>query len=130
MQLVNTTLLLLLQTQKWCRDCRIHGLWPQTACYCPSEPYKGITDTTLRNSLLEAWSAPCEGSSSDTLWSHEWTKHGSCSGLPIDTYFQRGLDLFSRHRDALCREGHLCFTLDGQVMPCGPAPVPESCKGT
>ena len=34
------------------------------------------------------------GPSSFSFWEHEWTKHGSCSGLDLNTYFNTTVQLF------------------------------------
>lgn len=96
-------------------------------CYCPSEPYHTITNQTLRDLLLDMWSAPCENQEPDDLWRHEWVKHGSCSGMDQETYFERGIKLFEENRDVVCLDGHLCFTPDGIKAACGSAPIPDSC---
>lgn len=32
----------------------------------------------------------------DQFWEHEWTKHGTCSGLTQLQYFQNGIDLIQK----------------------------------
>jgi ribonuclease T2 len=61
----------------------VHGLWPQfehgfpEACQVPSPRlYRGIV-----NSMLDLMPAPA-------LIYHEWDRHGTCSGLSADAYFE------------------------------------------
>lgn len=60
----------------------LHGLWPEfegqgypTACR--TEPLS----ETVRRRYVELYPSP-------TLIDHEWSKHGTCSGLDPDAYFQ------------------------------------------
>lgn len=127
-EMIRLALILMLQVQKWCGRCNIHGLWPQDACYCSAPPFHPITNETLRDLMLKTWSVPCEEEPPETLWQHEWIKHGSCSGLNQEEYFAFTTELFLHHTDLLCGSpsGHACFNLDGQPVACQ-GPEPESC---
>lgn len=57
----------------------VHGLWPefnsgQWPANCSDQP--GLTDPSEVSDLLSA-----------SMVSHEWSKHGTCSGLTPDAYF-------------------------------------------
>jgi ribonuclease T2 len=58
----------------------LHGLWPQYASGYPESCSHTPLSSTVRNSMLDIMP-------SATLVEHEWTKHGTCSGLPPDEYF-------------------------------------------
>lgn len=42
-------------------------------------------------------SLACPSSDSHTFWKHEWTKHGTCSGLGQHGYFEAAIDLYIKH---------------------------------
>jgi ribonuclease T2 len=69
----------------------VHGFWPQYdngrwPQFCSQAP-------GLRNpaSMLDIMPSP-------SLIRHEWEKHGTCSGLPADGYFQLTRQAFSKIR--------------------------------
>lgn len=66
----------------------VHGLWPQYEDgwpeYC-SRVTAPPEDTVSRMESVMP---------SRALVIHEWRKHGSCSGLPADRYFQKTFDLY------------------------------------
>jgi ribonuclease T2 len=67
----------------------VHGLWPQNARGYPSEcstTYR--VDAAVVDSMLDIMP-------SDDLIRHEWSKHGTCSGLDPETYFGRVRSAFS-----------------------------------
>merc|ERR1711879_566449 len=56
----------------------------------------------LEDDLEVYWkSDPQYGKTNDWFWSHEWKKHGTCSGLDQHDYFQVGLALREKY-------AHLC----------------------
>jgi ribonuclease T2 len=64
----------------------VHGLWPQLASgpnpqYCASAPAVKLED------VEPARVGPLRMPDSPSLWSHEWSKHGICSGLTSPQYF-------------------------------------------
>jgi hypothetical protein len=42
-------------------------------------------------------SLACPSSDSHSFWKHEWTKHGTCSGLGQHGYFQSAVDLYGKY---------------------------------
>ena len=115
-----------LAVQKWCSDdYMIHGLWPQIdethyPVYCDDVTYVEPTGDLLAN--MSTYWRGCD----DTLWSHEWEKHGSCIENVTETeFFETTLDLFLSNRalveacdDAAddCIIG--CFDLDLSPIDC------------
>lgn len=60
----------------------VHGLWPQNEKGYPEDcGLAKLTDAQVR-SMLDLMP-------SKTLVDHEWSKHGTCSGLSADDYFAR-----------------------------------------
>jgi len=116
-----------LAVQKWCStDYMIHGLWPQinsTAYpeYCTNVSYSKPIGTLLTN--MNTYWRGCD----DTLWAHEWEKHGSCvqvqNNMDEDMFFNTTLSLFLENKDLLknCTEDDCilgCFDLDFNLVPC------------
>jgi ribonuclease T2 len=66
----------------------LHGLWPQFAAGYPESCSPTSLSSTVRNSMLDIMP-------SATLVEHEWAKHGTCSGLPPDEYFERARTAFT-----------------------------------
>ena len=92
----------------WSSQLTIHGMWPQFnngswPSYCSNEPFdSSIIYNDLDSEIFyEYWpnvryEIPQEGVASKkeyedyaSFWEHEWTKHGTCSGLDQETYFTK-----------------------------------------
>ena len=116
-----------LAAQKWCStDYMIHGLWPQinsTAYpeYCIEVSYSEPTGPLLTD--MNTYWHECD----DTLWEHEWEKHGSCMQEQIniteDDFFNTALSLFLNNSKLLdkCQEQDCilgCFDLDYNLIEC------------
>ena len=74
----------------------LHGLWPQWAESCSHEKfdYRQIQD--LADELKEYWPS-CQGSAQD-FWEHEWSKHGTCSGMSQHDFFSTAITLCKKYR--------------------------------
>ena len=116
-----------LAVQKWCSNqYMIHGLWPQyneTSYpeYCTKVNYT-VPHGNLLISMNKYWLG-CD----NTLWEHEWTKHGSCMFLQnnIDEYsfFNTTIDLFLKHKKLTnkCQYDNCilaCFDLNYNIINC------------
>ena len=57
-------------------------------------------------------SLACPSSDSHSFWRHEWTKHGTCSGLGQHGYFESAIDLYGKYdiTAALADHGKMIFT--------------------
>lgn len=86
----------------WKSNFTIHGLWPQyvTSGYpssCTTEPYNStIVDEVGLDTMIERWpdvKYDVNNPEYDSFWEHEWTKHGTCSGLSQYEYFTATLGL-------------------------------------
>lgn len=88
----------------WKAHWTIHGLWPQFSdgSY-PSTCSNQQVDSTVFQSLssdLDAYWPNVKSSDDDddsnnyqhySFWQHEWSKHGTCSGMSPSEYFQTAL---------------------------------------
>ena len=86
-----------LQNVQGCTDgWTLHGLWPQWAESCSHEKfdYRQIQD--LADELKEYWPS-CQGSAQD-FWEHEWSKHGTCSGMSQHDFFSTAINLCMKYR--------------------------------
>lgn len=84
----------------WRSSLTIHGIWPQSyngswPCTCSKENFNLQTLTDVGESLFDLY-WPNVKASRDShhytgFWEHEWSKHGTCSGLSQDNYFEMAL---------------------------------------
>ena len=88
----------------WETNLTIHGLWPQYAvsgypASCTTEPFDNTIPTQIGESkMIQYWpdvQYTLDSSSYNSFWAHEWTKHGTCSGLTQLQYFNAAIDLTS-----------------------------------
>jgi ribonuclease T2 len=105
----------------------IHGLWPQIdsenyPTYCEDVEYIEPTGELLQP--METYWQGCD----DSLWRHEWEKHGSCmkrqNNVTENEFFNITLELFNSYKylinekciieDDNCIMG--CFDLDFKLI--------------
>jgi ribonuclease T2 len=100
----------------------IHGLWPdpESSCTsCTTEPFSenNISDATLQD-MATYW-PNCLSGGNDKFWSHEWSKHGTCSGLSQEDFFSTAISLFNQYIN-LCPAGQtscqICFSPSLQLQ--------------
>lgn len=88
--------------ERWKGQLTIHGLWPNRndgtwPSTCSKERFDLSLLQHLSEDLAQNWpnikalSAAAPGHTA--FWEHEWTKHGTCSGLAQQDYFNTALDL-------------------------------------
>ena len=112
-----------LAVQKWCSsNYMIHGLWPQINSTAYPEYCKTVSYTNPTGELLTDMNAYWRGCD-DTLWEHEWEKHGSCTPMDEDTFYNTTLTLFLENNKLLdnCKEDDCilaCFDLDFNIITC------------
>ena len=96
-----------------------HYLEWQNGCKGPAFDMSLVED--LLGELDQLWPT-CSGSDNSTqFWGHEWSKHGTCSGLPEHGYFETALALATKYRSQCTSGGTcgVCFEKDLKtVMPC------------
>lgn len=118
-----------LSLQKWCtKDYQIHGLWPQYnssyyPTYCKNVTYHQPKGELL-NELNKYWNS-CD----NTLWEHEWKKHGSCiqyqNNISENDYFNNTVQLLIKNKNLInqCNQNSdncilSCFDLDYNNIDC------------
>ncbi len=70
----------------------LHGVWPQFEKGWPQDcqsPDKGFVPRPVANRMLDIMP-------SDKLVFHEYRKHGTCSGLGVDGYFDMARSLYNK----------------------------------
>ena len=88
----------------WGFHFTIHGLWPQYSSggyptFCTNEAYNSEVTTKIGSDMLKYW-PNIQYTFNDPLytsfWEHEWSKHGTCTGLTQEDYFQTTLSLYQK----------------------------------
>ena len=88
----------------------LHGLWPKfhngtwpSNCNNEEEALKASTIDQVGTERLDKYWPDLkskynnqDGDYSKSLWAHEWTKHGTCTGLSQDVYLSVTLDNYIR----------------------------------
>eukprot|EP00656_Telonema_subtile_P032743 TRINITY_DN35_c0_g1_i1.p1 TRINITY_DN35_c0_g1~~TRINITY_DN35_c0_g1_i1.p1 ORF type:complete len:165 (-),score=40.07 TRINITY_DN35_c0_g1_i1:282-776(-) len=91
----------------------LHGLWPQWGESCTKEAFDQSQLSDLMDQLNKDWPS-CQGSTT-SFWSHEWSKHGTCSGMTQHDYFAKALSLRSAHASECSGSSgscNVCFSKD------------------
>jgi ribonuclease T2 len=87
----------------WRGSLTIHGLWPEFKdgkypSTCSSEKFNPETVDDLGEDRFNTFwpnvKATDHSRSHYSFWEHEWTKHGTCTGLSQDEYFDTALTHF------------------------------------
>lgn len=87
----------------WKTHLTIHGLWPERRdgswpATCSKEPLDENVVHELQKDLDLYWPNIKDEERDDPhytdFWKHEWSKHGTCSGLDQKSYFQAALEHF------------------------------------
>eukprot|EP00940_MAST-03C_sp_MAST-3C-sp2_P003232 g3232.t1 len=97
----------------------LHGLWPE-AENCGGESFDESQVSDILSEMRKFWlSCPEYNNSDEDLWTHEWSKHGSCSGLSQHDYFSTGLALRAKYADECDGQTHSCdLACSGLNGPC------------
>ena len=94
------------------QDCStywtIHGLWPNWQMFCTAPAFNVSLLAPIEPVLDRFWKS-CFGHTNEWLWEHEWTKHGSCSGMDQLTYFSTAINLLGNYSSG-------CHLGDGKVL--------------
>ncbi len=86
----------------WNKDFTLHGLWPQYAAggypqSCTTEPFDPAVPNKVGFSDMTKYWPNAQKAETDptysSFWEHEWTKHGTCTGLVQYDYFQNTVNL-------------------------------------
>lgn len=103
----------LLALQHSCGFESIHGLWPDpeaTCTSCTSEVFSTakLSSTTLSD-MKKYWPT-CQSGTNEDFWSHEWSKHGTCTGMSQDAYFSKAISLYKSYNTKCSSNCYICFT--------------------
>jgi len=86
----------------------IHGLWPEWTNGCDGADFDISLLAPIKDQMDKIWlSCPEDGGDNEKFWSHEWQKHGTCTGMDQLSYFKKGLDLFQKNEQQ-CPDGSDC----------------------
>jgi ribonuclease T2 len=87
----------------WQYNFTMHGIWPQYTSqpgyptYCTKEPYDPTAPMKVGLPTMIKYWPDIKFSVNDKdygdFWHHEWSKHGTCTGLDQVTYFRSALGL-------------------------------------
>ena len=95
----------------------MHGLWadPENSCsFCTNEKFSenNLSEPTLKYMKMY-WPTCMIGGDNDHFWQHEWSKHGTCSGMSQEEFFSTAISLYKEYID-LCPKGsktcQICLT--------------------
>mmetsp|Transcript_2361 Transcript_2361/g.3519 ORF Transcript_2361/g.3519 Transcript_2361/m.3519 type:complete len:309 (+) Transcript_2361:116-1042(+) len=91
----------------WRSSLTLHGLWPQYddgnwPSTCTNEKFDPETVDDIGYERFETFwpnvkalaSTSASSNAHYSFWDHEWTKHGTCTGLTQDEYFDTALNHF------------------------------------
>ena len=79
------------------KNWTIHGLWPECTPktwpqFCQPKRYKEYNETLL----LETYPAIITVWPPESLWKHEWIKHGTCTNMTMLKYFGKAITLYDQ----------------------------------
>lgn len=86
----------------WGTNFVIHGLWPQYSSggypsTCTDEPFNDAVIENIGIDTMNHYWPNVKSELSDpdyfSFWQHEWTKHGTCTTLTQDVYFNSTINL-------------------------------------
>lgn len=104
----------LLALQHDCGFESIHGLWPDpenTCTNCPGEKFSTSKLSSSTLSDMKKYWPTCQSGSNESFWDHEWSKHGTCTGMSQDAYFSKAIALFKSYNSKCNNKTcNLCFT--------------------
>jgi len=114
-----------MQTCQGSSTFTLHGLWPEWANECSGTALDVNALSSIRSDLEKYWlSCPEFGSDNETFWSHEWEKHGTCSGMGQLEFFQKGLALRQQYVSK-CSGGSTCTVCFDKTLT-----TLETCPGS
>lgn len=76
----------------------IHGLWPENSDntwdqFCTKEKFDESKVARLMPELNKYWPNLEKGKNNESLWKHEWEKHGTCTKFNQHDYFAKTIQL-------------------------------------
>jgi len=88
-----------MQKCKYNNEFTIHGLWPEWDQYCHGENFDLHKIGDVQDRLSDEWPSCVGHHGNSWLWSHEWKRHGTCSGMEQHEFFRKALDLHNEYKD-------------------------------
>ena len=86
----------------------LHGLWPEWQNECEGPDFDENVLKDIHDEMEKKWpSCPEYGESEQEFWSHEWKKHGTCSGMGQLEYFKKALQMRDEYMNKCSKEGNL-----------------------
>lgn len=89
----------------WYKHFTIHGLWPQYSAggfpsSCTTEPFDPNIPNMIGWDTMTTYWPDVKYATTDPnyteFWNHEWTKHGTCSGLSQYDYFTNAINIIKK----------------------------------
>ena len=68
-----------------------------------------ISSGTLSN-MNKYWPTCVAGNTNHDFWDHEWSKHGTCSGMSQNDYFTEVISLFQKYSSKCSSDCYVCLT--------------------
>lgn len=103
-----------LALQDDCGFISIHGLWPDPESSCTNCTSEQFSESKLSSSTLadmkKYWPTCMSSNTNDDFWSHEWSKHGTCTGMTQDAYFSQGISLYQKYKSKCTTDCYICLT--------------------
>jgi ribonuclease T2 len=93
----------------------LHGLWAEWGNDCEGAKFDINALSSIMGDLKSKWpSCPEYGQSNEEFWEHEWTKHGTCSGMGEAQFFSKAMSLRDQHQSKCgsTNECSVCFSKD------------------
>jgi len=90
----------------WKKYFTVHGLWPQYSTggfpsTCTTEAFNSSVPNAVGWSDMTTYWPNVQyaetSSNYDSFWEHEWSKHGTCSGLSQYDYFSKTISLIKKY---------------------------------
>ena len=95
----------------------LHGLWPEWQNECEGPDFDENILKDIHDEMEQKWpSCPEYGESEGEFWSHEWKKHGTCSGMGQLEYFKKALQMRDEYMNKCSNEGNQCSVCFGKNL--------------
>lgn len=112
------------------KTATLHGLWPEWGNYCKAgEDFNLDTLAPIIDEMRIKWASCPEYHNSDTeFWTHEWNKHGKCSGMGLLDFFKKTLALYDQYGSNCTKDCKVCFAKDLTTTESCSNPPKSLCK--
>jgi len=105
----NNDLVLALQQCQGVQEWTLHGLWPNWGSNCGNQAFDPSQVSSILSNMTDLWhSCPEYHQTNDEFWSHEWSKHGTCTKLSQLDFFSLGLKLYAKYNSQCTGDSGTC----------------------